>query len=227
MPLEEARLRKLLAPFWDRLGARESAQILAYLDLLLRWNRRINLTAVRTPEECVTRHFGESLFLAARMPLAGHLLDIGSGAGFPGLVLKIAVPSLNVTLLEPASKKRAFLKEVLRACGMHGVEVRAERLEQIVVALRGQPAFDVATARAVGRLSALVPAAARCVRAGGRLCLWVSREQRKDLLSRGSAVSWSDPLIVPLSRQREIWIGTVNPLPGEVEGGPAWSGKGS
>ncbi|MGH9403017.1 MAG: 16S rRNA (guanine(527)-N(7))-methyltransferase RsmG, partial [Terriglobia bacterium] len=85
-----------------------------YLGLLLRWNEKINLTAIRTPEECVTRHFAESLFLARHEQLNGRLLDIGSGAGFPGLALKVAVPELAVTLLEPVAKKRAFLKEVVR-----------------------------------------------------------------------------------------------------------------
>ena len=98
--------------------------------LLLRWNEKINLTAIRNPAECVTRHFGESLFLAHHVNLQGSLLDIGSGAGFPGLALKIVFPELSVTLLEPVTKKRAFLKEAARVCGFSQVSVRGERLEE-------------------------------------------------------------------------------------------------
>ena len=130
--LDETRLRQLLEPFGLDLSSTQLGQTLAYLHLLLHWNQKINLTAIRNPEECVTRHFGESLFLARHVQLRGDLLDIGSGAGFPGLALKIASPEIPVTLLEPVAKKRAFLKEVARVCGFHQVAVRGERLEDLV-----------------------------------------------------------------------------------------------
>ena len=106
--VDETRLRELLQPYGLELSSFQAGQILSYLNLLLRWNQKINLTAIRDPEECVTRLFGESLFLARRLELYGHLLDIGSGAGFPGLALKIVFPDIFVTLLEPIAKKRAF-----------------------------------------------------------------------------------------------------------------------
>lgn len=143
------RLRKLLEPFGLDLSSTQVDQILAYLQLLLRWNAKINLTAIRDPEECVTRHFGESLFLARHYQLHGDLLDVGSGAGFPGLALKIVFPGISVTLLEPVAKKRAFLKEAVRACGFSQVLVRSERLEALASANQLQT-FDFATMRAVG-----------------------------------------------------------------------------
>src|ERR1039458_3252543 len=121
-----------LEPFLNReLTPAQLDQISTYIDLLQRWNARINLTAIRDPEEAVTRHFGESLFLARHVPLQGSLLDIGSGAGFPGLALKIVFPDLSVTLLEPVTKKRAFLKEAARVCGFTQVTVRGQRLEAL------------------------------------------------------------------------------------------------
>ena len=110
--LDQSRLRQLLEPFALDLSSAQSDQILAYLQLLLRWNQKINLTAIRDPEECVTRHFGESLFLARPFHLYGDLLDIGSGAGFPGLALKIALPEISVTLIEPVAKKEHFLRKL-------------------------------------------------------------------------------------------------------------------
>jgi 16S rRNA (guanine527-N7)-methyltransferase len=204
--LSESRVRELLDPFEVELTSAQIGCLLTYLDLLVRWNQKINLTAIRTPEECVTRHFGESLYLARWVRLEGTLLDIGSGAGFPGLALKIALPGLAATLLEPVAKKRAFLKEVARACEMKSVEVRAERLEQLG-RQRPVPSFDAVTARAVGPLDRLVPEAAACLKVGGHLCLWLSHSQAASLAGTRSLLEWQSHIPLPLSREREIWVG--------------------
>jgi len=204
--LDATRLRQLLEPFGLDLSSTQADQILAYLHLLLRWNQKINLTAIRDPEECVTRHFGESLLIARHIELRGNLLDIGSGAGFPGLALKIAFPQLAVTLLEPVAKKRAFLKEAARACGFGPIEVRGERLEDLVRATPA-PAFDFATMRAVGNLDVLVPLAAQCIKPSGSLLLWLTRDQASDLARIESGLTWSDHLPIPLTRTGEIWRG--------------------
>jgi 16S rRNA (guanine527-N7)-methyltransferase len=204
--LTESRVHNLLEPFGLELKPEEIGQLLTYLELLLRWNQKINLTAIRKPEECVTRHFGESLYLSRWIELRGKLLDIGSGAGFPGLALKITFPALAVTLLEPTAKKRAFLKEVARACGMQFVEARGERLEEFSRALPA-PCYDAASARAVGDLSSLVPQALRCLIPGGRLAFWLSREQAKNLERSRPWVDWRPPVPLPLARQRVILVG--------------------
>jgi 16S rRNA (guanine527-N7)-methyltransferase len=205
--LSERRVRELLEPFQVELTPPQIDSLLTYLDLLVRWNERINLTGIRTPDECVTRHFGESLYLARHLRLEGRLLDIGSGAGFPGLALKIAFPGLAATLLEPVAKKRAFLKEVARICQMAPVEVRGERLEQFV-RQQPTPSFDAVTARAVGRIDRLVHEGLICLKVGGALCLWLSHAQAASLRGTGSLVEWRSPIPLPLARQREIWIGT-------------------
>ena len=105
---EESRLRQLLQPFEIYLTTTQAAQTLAYLQVLFRWNEKINLTAIRDEEKTVTRHFGESLFVARPSPSHGICFTPGSGAGFPGLALKIVAPDLSVTLLEPVTKKRSF-----------------------------------------------------------------------------------------------------------------------
>jgi 16S rRNA (guanine527-N7)-methyltransferase len=213
--LGERKIRDLLAPFQIELTSRQVAQVATYLELLLRWNARINLTGVRTAEECVGRHFGESLYLAHMVELQGANLDIGSGAGFPGLALKIAAPDLATTLLEPVGKKRAFLHEVVRACGVEGVEVRPERLEEFLrrreaLALDRDDSpsrFDSATARAVGGVTDLAKLAATALRPGGKLCLWLGRDQARDVARGVRALDWGTPLPVPLARQREILVG--------------------
>jgi len=205
--LSETRVRQFLQPFGLELSSDQLNQVVVYLDLLLRWNQKINLTAIRDPEECLTRHFGESLFLAKHTELQGTLLDIGSGAGFPGLALKIAYPALTVTLLEPVAKKRAFLKEAARACGFSKVETRAERLQDLA---RISPSFsfDSATSRAVGNLQQLVPLAAHCLKPGGRIFLWLTRDQGSSLSKTSGHFSWAEPLAIPLSRAGQLLRGT-------------------
>jgi 16S rRNA (guanine527-N7)-methyltransferase len=204
--LDKPRLHQLLEPFGLDLTPTQATQTLAYLHLLLRWNEKINLTAIRNPAECVTRHFGESLYISRHLKLHASLLDIGSGAGFPGLALKIVFPELSVTLLEPVTKKRAFLKEAARVCGFDHVTVRGDRLEELAPA-SPTPVFDFATVRAVGNLTELVPLAAQCLKPGGSLLLWLSREQTAGITAIDSGLNWLDPLPIPLSRTTEVWQG--------------------
>jgi 16S rRNA (guanine527-N7)-methyltransferase len=135
-PISEDRIAELLEPFLDpdSLSPHQLREVSIYLDLLLRWNARIGLTAVRDPEEIITRHFGESFFAARQLfspdAPAVTAIDIGSGAGFPGFPLKIFAPSLDLMLVESNNKKVAFLREVMRALNLAtGVRVLASRAE--------------------------------------------------------------------------------------------------
>jgi 16S rRNA (guanine527-N7)-methyltransferase len=204
--LDEATVRQVLEPFGLILDSDQVDQLIAYLELLLRWNKKINLTGIRDAQSCVSRHFGESLYLGRWVGLKGKLLDIGSGAGFPGLCLKIIFPDLSVTLLEPVAKKRAFLKEVARVCGMSFVEVRGERLEDFA-GPPSPPLYDAATARAVGHLEALIPLAARCLKPGGELFLWLSRRQASDIGYIRGGMWEVRTLRVPGGGQGQIWWG--------------------
>ena len=204
--MDEATVRQLLEPFGLSLSSDQIGQLSAYLELLLRWNKKINLTAIRDAPSCVRRHFGESLYLGRWVALHGRLLDIGSGAGFPGLCLKIIFPDLSVTLLEPVAKKRAFLKEVARVCGMNLVEVRGERLEDFVRAA-ALPDFEAATARAVGHLEELIALARRCLKAGGQLFLWLSRRQASEVGYIDTRLGPVQRLPVPGGGHGEIWWG--------------------
>lgn len=206
--LDRNAVRKLLSPFDVSLSDDGTDKLLEYLALLLRWNRKINLTAIRTSEECVTRHFGESFFLSHAVALHGSLLDIGSGAGFPGLALKLLNPGLAVVLLEPVAKKRAFLKEVARTCQMAPVEVLESRVQDFA---RAEPRqfFDLITVRAVGGLETLIPAALRLLQPGGFLCLWVGKQQVQEIHEAHSALDWKGPLAIPLSTGRVILVGAL------------------
>ncbi len=108
------------------------AQFRIHYDLLLKWNAKTNLTAIRTPEEILRRHFVESAYLTKAVEFgAGTLVDVGSGAGFPGIPVKVLCPQTRVVLVESIQKKAAFLKEVARAIGVSGLEVTASRAEEL------------------------------------------------------------------------------------------------
>ena len=135
----------LLHPYYPEPTPILLGQLSQYLDLLLKWNARTNLTAIRDPHEIVRTHFGESLFAARHLPPSAQtLLDLGSGAGFPGLPIQLAFPALQVTLAESQSKKASFLREVTRTLALP-TEVWPARVED----LPPTRLFDVVTLRAV------------------------------------------------------------------------------
>lgn len=154
--LTTQKIAQLLQVYYPGPTEQLLDQLSAYLDLLLKWNARTNLTAIRDPEEIVCRHFGESLFVATHLPDCATLLDLGSGAGFPGLPIQLARPGLRVTLAESQNKKASFLREAVRTMGV-STEVWADRVENMpagrkydVVALRAvdNPAVALELARA-------------------------------------------------------------------------------
>src|ERR1700728_2858710 len=114
MHLSEAKIATLLTTYLsDPPSESTLLQLSTYLDLLLKWNARTNLTAVRDPQEIVRRHFGESLFAGRHVGTPATLLDLGSGAGFPGIPIALLRPEIAVTLAESQHKKAAFLREVV------------------------------------------------------------------------------------------------------------------
>lgn len=148
-PLTDEEINDLLADYRVELSPPRLAQVRTYLDLLDHWNRRLNLTGIRTQEERVQRLFGESFFLADVLEMRGWLVDIGSGAGFPGLALKIVAPDLRVTLVESRQKKCTFLKEVARTLQYDNVSVVGERFESWAKGLEGSQRPAIITTRAV------------------------------------------------------------------------------
>jgi|ERR1700677_1268963 16S rRNA (guanine527-N7)-methyltransferase len=162
--LIESAIAHLLQPYLSGSGAYPDtdldpsllSQFSTYLDLLLKWNARTNLTAIRDPEEIVRRHFGESLFASRHLSLATTtLLDLGSGAGFPGIPIALLHPEVAVTLAESQNKKATFLRESIRTLGLP-VEVWSARAETMPESRH----FHTVTLRAVDNMPAAIAAAA-------------------------------------------------------------------
>ena len=257
------------------LSATQLQSISTYIDILLRWNARINLTAIRDPEHIVTRHFGESLFAArhlfpiepaigsaseprtgqtraseiaggianeitggiaggrpgGRAALQGRVnsremsgasapalangqppatndrpsvADIGSGAGFPGLPIKLWAPHISLTLIESNHKKAAFLKEVARALTLTDVNIQNARAEAIAETTKDR--YDLVTLRAVERFETVLPIAAALVAPSGRLALLISSAQEPQARATSPNLNWSPPVPIPLSRSRVLML---------------------
>jgi 16S rRNA (guanine527-N7)-methyltransferase len=165
-------------------------QYLRYRQELLDWNSRFNLTAITDPDEILVRHFLDSLSLLAvyDRPVA-RVLDIGAGAGFPGIALKIVRPRWQVTLLEATGKKVAFLRHVIETLHLDGVEAIHGRAEELARQPAYRGAFDLVTARAVAALPVLLEYAAPYCRVGGQMIFPKKGELREELAGGKRAAS--------------------------------------
>ncbi len=253
--MDVEQIVKLLLPFLRsdaaQLRANEIApDISTYVDILLRWNARMNLTAIRDPGEIVQRHFGESLFAAqhlfpnvarvgtaaidwpAEQSSASDLLDLstgtahhrradlqgrvksakdgasapavadlGSGAGFPGIPIKLWTPQISLTLIEANQKKSVFLREVTRALTLINVDIQNSRAESLP-----QESFDIVTLRAVERFDAILPTAAALVAPGGRLALLIGSAQLPHAEEMLAGFDVSESIPIPESRSGVLTI---------------------
>jgi 16S rRNA (guanine527-N7)-methyltransferase len=182
-----------LAPLDEEAIARLSA----YVSLILRWNARVNLTAIRDENGIISRHIIESIIVMYKLPRGiNTLLDFGSGAGVPGIPIAICRPEINVTLAESQNKKAAFLMEAIRVLGLNA-EVHSGRAEE----LKSQ--FDCVTLRAVDKMATAVRSAAGLVARDGWLALMTTpadADQLKTAAGAGFAWNVSIGLVVGASR---------------------------
>jgi 16S rRNA (guanine527-N7)-methyltransferase len=208
--MNASRIRELLTPFsvGVELTDVHVAQLSTYLELLLKWNSRMNLTSVREPDQIVRRHFGESLFAASLVAsdcaLAKSLMDVGSGAGFPGIPIKIVMPHLQLTLIEAQQKKATFLREVVRALNLADVQVANTRADQFGLIA------DAVTLRAVESFERILPVAERLVAAQGTMVLLIGASQAEKAKSLLPGFQWKEAHAVPLSERCVVLSGSRN-----------------
>ncbi|HZR64620.1 MAG TPA: 16S rRNA (guanine(527)-N(7))-methyltransferase RsmG [Terriglobales bacterium] len=204
--MTESRITQLLEPFLGErtLLGEQLCAIQIYLDFLLKWNAKLNLTAIRDPEEIIKRHFGESIFAARQLfPEAEGketAIDVGSGAGFPGLAIKNCRPDLKMTLVESNQRKSTFLREVVRALEMKEVEVISSRAESLSIRA------DLVTLRAVERFESVLATAAKLVQPKGRLALLIGESQLSKARSVLPQLDWAEPIPVPSSNSRILLV---------------------
>jgi len=204
----------VLARDAERIGVRLDSATLGlctrYSDLVIERNTTMNLTAITAPADIATKHFLDSFTAAAVRTWTGRerIIDIGSGAGFPGLALRLVFPRTRVTLVESMGKKARFLEEVTSTLGLDGVEVRNERAEALAHARREH--YDVGTARAVGTLGAIVEYLLPFLRIGGDAIAWKGRFEA-ELPGAKRACAAIGGEIVRITPTSELGLGAVLP----------------
>ncbi|MFL6435970.1 MAG: 16S rRNA (guanine(527)-N(7))-methyltransferase RsmG [Terriglobales bacterium] len=198
-------LEPLLAPFIQApLSPDQLRKLQIFLDLLLKWNAKISLTAVRTPEEIVRRHFGESLFTGEHLQSApgSEVADLGTGAGFPGLPIAILRPDWKLVLIESQHKKTTFLREAIRTLGITNASIHAGRAENLKASKS-----QIVTMRAVEKFDSALPVAASLVAPGGQLALLIGIAQLDAARQILPDLEWREPIAVPESLQRVLLVG--------------------
>lgn len=192
------------------LSVEQVNSLFIYLAELKKWNRKINLTAIRDERDVIIKHVLDSLsYIKGFDPPAGlRLLDMGSGAGFPALPIKVIKPDISVTLVESVKKKASFLRHIVRTLGLAGAEVIDKRIEEIDTSSRSS--YDVITARAFATMDAALAAGAPFLRTGGLMVLSRGPEEtisEKEFRNTGVHVEKKIELTLPHSDyKRAIWV---------------------
>lgn len=196
-------IERALGEFELTADQRQVLQIQQYIKILLVWNEKLNLTAIRDPLEILYRHFCESMYAARAVPVEhGRLADVGSGAGFPGLPLKIIRPELRVFLIESNLKKATFLAEVIRELGLTDAQVLVRRYEELGEEIAP---LDFVCSRALGEFPAFLEWAHSEQIAAKQVILWIGARDLPEI-QKIRTWEWREPIQVPHSLRRLILV---------------------
>jgi 16S rRNA (guanine527-N7)-methyltransferase len=203
-PLNDEAILSALGEFQIIASFRQVQQIQQYIAVLLKWNDKINLTAIRDPREILYRHFCESMYAAAAVPVEnGRLADVGSGGGFPGIPLKIVRPDLHVFLVESNVKKATFLAEVVRDLELTNTRVLVNRFEDLT---EDVAPLDYACSRALGDFGTFLGWAGSAAVAAKEVILWIGARDLAEV-QKLPGWTWKEPIPVPQSLRRLLLVG--------------------
>jgi 16S rRNA (guanine527-N7)-methyltransferase len=198
--LPNSQLKDILAPYGVDADDCLCEKIREYMATLAQWNSKVSLTTHTDPVEVLRFHFGESFFAVSKLDISkGRLADIGTGAGFPGIPIRMVCPALELLLIESNLKKAAFLSEVLRKMEISGSSVIRKRMGE--VAANEAKEIDFVTARALGNYEDLLEWSRIHLSASGRVILWLGAAESAELSSLSGWI-WDDPIKIPGSRSR-------------------------
>ena len=204
-PPSAAVIRRALAEFNLPAYDDQVLQIQQYIGILLKWNEKISLTAIRDPLEILYRHFCESMYASISVPVEnGRLADVGSGGGFPGLPLKIIQPNLRVFLVESNLKKATFLAEVIRELGLKDAQVLVRRYEELHEEMAP---LDYVCSRALGEFPGFLEWAGSSQTGAKQVILWIGARDLPEIQKIGGW-EWQEPISVPHSLRRLLLVGT-------------------
>jgi 16S rRNA (guanine527-N7)-methyltransferase len=198
-------IQRALGEFQLAASEDQVRQIQQYIRILLMWNEKVNLTAIRDPLEILYRHICESMYAAEAVPLRnGRLADVGSGGGFPGLPLKIIRPDLRVFLVESNLKKATFLAEVVRELGLTDAQVLVRRYEELGEEVAP---LDYVCSRALGEFPPFLEWAGSQQIATKQVILWIGARDLAEI-QKIRTWEWGEPIRVPHSLRRLLLVGT-------------------
>jgi 16S rRNA (guanine527-N7)-methyltransferase len=203
--LSDDFIAQTLRPYSVSTTPQLSESIRTYIDLLLRWNRKIALTTITDPAEILRFHFGESMFAISQVPIRhGRLADVGTGAGFPAVPIGMVVPDLECILIESNQKKATFLGEVVRTLKLDHVKVYRDRMESYPVS---SLSLDFSISRALGIYENFLSWSAARLNPSGKVILWLGDDDASKILAN-SSWSWSPPMKIPDSQRRVLLMGS-------------------
>jgi len=185
------------------LDRKQIRLFLIYLRELKEWNQKINLTSLKDDTSIIKNHFIDSLSIIPHLPSASSLLDMGSGAGFPGVPLKIVRPPLQVTLLEATRKKANFLRHLIRTLELSHITTIEGRAEAVTAHGQPHPQFDIVISRALARLNTFLPLGAPFVKKGGYLLAMKGGKAEDELRESGKTLRH---LSLAVSRVEEVQL---------------------
>ena len=204
-PLSEETIGRALEEFGITLNDKQILCIQRYMGILQQWNEQLNLTAIRDPLEILYRHFCESMYAAVAVPVeAGRFADIGSGAGFPGIPLKILRPEIQLFLVDSNIKKGTFLAEVVRDLELTDTRVLISRYQELCEELAP---LDFVCCRAVGEFTPFLDWAAGEQLSARRTLLWIGGRDLEEA-RKSPHWTWQDAIPVPQSLRRFLLVGT-------------------
>jgi len=171
-----------------RFLVEQTEQFFDYMNLLIEWNEKINLTAITDPEEIILKHFIDSITILKEIPDNSKIVDVGTGAGFPGIPLSIMNPTLKITLVDSLNKRLIFLQEVINKLGLKNVEIIHARAEEFGQNKNYREKFDVSTSRAVANLSTLSEYLIPLVKVGGKVVSMKAAEAHQEINDAKKAI---------------------------------------
>lgn len=185
-----SKFKKNLEQFNISLSEVQEQQFLKYYELLIEWNSVMNLTTITEFDDVVTKHFMDSLSLTKATDLSRviSIMDVGTGAGFPGIPLKIVFPNLKITLLDSLNKRVKFLNEVIEQLGLDGITAIHGRAEDFATVDKLRESFDLCVSRAVANLSTLSELCIPYVKDGGAFISYKSEKVSDEMKDAKSAI---------------------------------------